>query len=151
MPAWLHLTDDELGAVADHVMLISRQSLKEQLRTKLFANSKLKPEALEKKLNKTVDDRLLPEDPVHPGPEPAFGAEDVVQARAMFTQVCGVCHGADGKGMQNPEWRTEDEDIWRLVHFVQALAVPEGVEPEVWKAVVAAPATQPTAQVQEAR
>src|SRR4051812_49146286 len=58
MPAWLHLTDDELGAVADHVMLISRQSLKERLRTKLFANSKLKPEALEKKLNKTVDDRL---------------------------------------------------------------------------------------------
>ena len=188
MPGWLHLTDEELGSLADYVMSISRDSLKEQLRTKIYAKSKLKPDVLEKRLDKTTDDRLKPEDPVHPGAEPPFTEADIAPARAMFMLTCAACHGTDGKGMQNPEWRTEeglpiasrnlrsgvfkgggrghdlytriyagipgtpmpafnalkDEDIWRLVHFVEALAVPEGVEPEVLKTTAA---TQPTARL----
>jgi mono/diheme cytochrome c family protein len=185
MPGWGQLPDDDLGALADYVLSLSHAALKEDLRTKLFANSKLKPDALEKKLEKTVTDRLTPEDPVNPGPEPSFTAQDVTPTRAMFNQVCAVCHGLDGKGMQNPEWRTaenlpiasrnfrhgvfkaggrgrdiysriyagipgtpmpsfasfKDEDIWRLVHFVQAMAAPEGEEPYVLQGP--APATQP--------
>ncbi len=192
MPGWLHLTEPELASLADYVMSVSHDSLKESLRIKLYSKSKLKPDVLEKKLNKSTDDRLKPEDPVQPGAEPAFTAADVIQARAMFTQTCAVCHGTDGKGMQNPEWRTDEglpiasrnlrsgvfkgggrgmdiytriyagipgtpmpafntlnnADIWRLVHFVQALAVPDGVEPEILKStVIAQPATQPTARL----
>lgn len=192
MPGWLHLSDDDIGALADYVMSISRDALKEQLRGKLFANTKLKPEVVDKRLNKTVADRLAPEDPVHPGAEPPFSADDLPQARAMFNQVCAVCHGLDGKGMRNPEWRTaedlpissrnfrggvfkaggrgrdiytriyagipgtpmpsfaafKDEDIWRLVHFVQNLATPDGEDPWVLKGPApAGPTTQPTQQV----
>ena len=190
MPAWLHLSSTELGSLADYVMSISHDSLKEQLRVKLYAKSKLKPEVIEKRLSKSTDDRLKPEDAVQPGEEPPFTAADVEPARTMFMQACAVCHGPDGRGMQNPEWKTEEglpiasrnlrsgifkgggrgrdiytriyagipgtpmptfsnfkrEDIWRLAHFVEALAVPEGVEPDVLKVAAPLAATQPTAR-----
>ena len=43
----------------------------------------------------------------------------------------------------------KDDEIWRLVHFVEALAAPEGVEPAILGDAVAVPssATQPTARV----
>jgi mono/diheme cytochrome c family protein len=155
-----------------------------------FTKRKLKPDAVEKRLNKMVADRLAPEDKVNPGAEPPFTEADLPAARAMFNQVCAVCHGLDGRGMQNPEWRTaenlpiasrnfrggvfkaggrgrdiytriyagipgtpmpsfnnfKDEDVWRLVHFVQNLATPDGQEPWVLKGP--APATQPVASNQ---
>src|SRR5947208_2013272 len=90
----------------------------------------------------------------------------LAEGARLFQQNCAICHGAEGKGMQNLEWKTEeglpivsrnlrsgvfkgggrcrdlytrsyagipgtpmptfntlkDEDIWRLVHFVEALA-----------------------------
>jgi mono/diheme cytochrome c family protein len=198
MPSWMQLTDEQVGALADYVMSLSQKGLSEKQRA-FFISKKTKPELLDKKVAEWMQENWTPTWPLESGDtttvkpaiaagaEPPFTAADLPAARQLFNTACAVCHGADGTGMQKPEWdktpegqaitsrnfrhgvfkgggrgkdlfqriysgipgtpmpafagQLPDAEVWRLVHFIQALATPDGETP--W--VLQGPATQPTA------
>ena len=91
MVSWQDLTDQQVDGLADYVLEISKLNYRAAM------------------IEGKVEDAFKPEGAVNPGPEPkTFTDADLTAARTLFASSCAVCHGADGKGMTNPEWKTEE-------------------------------------------
>jgi mono/diheme cytochrome c family protein len=103
MPSWVQLPDEQIDALADYVWNISRKSERERIAGKLLAQKRSL-----KNLDMLTDARTTPDSPAKPGPEPAVTPESLAKAKALFDVTCAKCHGADGTGMQDPAWRTDE-------------------------------------------
>jgi mono/diheme cytochrome c family protein len=99
MPAWTQLSDRQIEVLADYVYGLTRQTVREQLETK-----KLKP-ALVATL---ITTRTVAVDKIRVPPEPTGTREDLAQGAKLFQANCAKCHGADGKGLRDPQWRTAE-------------------------------------------
>src|SRR5262249_2120013 len=103
MLCWMQLGDANIEAVADHVLAITKTQLRQTLTDRLTKQKK----GL-KNLEVLVEVRTTPDGPCQPGPEPTFNAADLEKVRPLFNEACSKCHGEDGAGMENPEWKTDE-------------------------------------------
>jgi mono/diheme cytochrome c family protein len=61
-----------------------------------------------KQLESLLDAKTQGRDKAVIPPEPNTTAAGLAHGKQLFTQNCATCHGADGMGMQKPEWKTEE-------------------------------------------
>ena len=105
------LTDQQVDELADYVLEISRVNLRRVL-VEQFADqraSKKTQEDFDKYIDDKVNDAFAPEEKMAPAVEPSgFTDSDLLAARDSFAKNCAACHGVDGKGMTNSEWKTEE-------------------------------------------
>jgi len=100
MPAWIMLTDNDIDCVADYVLILTRESLKEQLAAKTNFKGK--------KLDTIVDNRLTPTGVLTLPPEPAITDAGLARGKELYLQTCAKCHNDDGSGKQDPTWKTAE-------------------------------------------
>jgi mono/diheme cytochrome c family protein len=99
MPSFAHLRANEVEALAAYVFSFTRHSVRERLVAR-----KTKPE----KIEALVAAKATAQQPVRVPPEPVSSAAALARAKQMFAETCAACHGADGTGMWDPLWRTEE-------------------------------------------
>lgn len=99
MPAWKFFTDAQVEALADYVLAISRQALREDL-----IKRKVKPPTLDK----IVTARMTATEKVTIPPEPAVTQADLIKAKALFDVTCAKCHEVDGSGRADASWKTDE-------------------------------------------
>jgi mono/diheme cytochrome c family protein len=99
MPAWMHLSNDDVEAVTDYVLAITRDSLRQQMTAKGFKG---------KKLDTILEGRLTPEKPVVVPVEPAISDAGLARGKELYLQTCAKCHADDGHGVADPTWRTAE-------------------------------------------
>jgi mono/diheme cytochrome c family protein len=108
MPAWRHLPSKDVELLADYVFSIT----KEAERQKQLASAQKQPESRRKaalgRVENIVQARTTAENPAQPGPQPAVDGSMLEKLKPLYMQSCAACHGEDGSGMRNPEWRTEE-------------------------------------------
>jgi mono/diheme cytochrome c family protein len=99
MPAWRHLSDQQVDALADYIFGFTREGIRQQLTAK-----KVKPAVLESILKS----KTTPGDPVVIAPEPRVTPAELEKGRALFEANCAKCHNSDGTGKQDPTWKTDE-------------------------------------------
>jgi len=143
MPAFRWLSDEDMDALIDYVMLLSRRGetearLARRASVQLAEDEDFEPEAVQQDVLRVADSwsvgRSKIVSPVTP--EPEYNEESIRLGQQAFQSVeCYKCHGRDGKGQTEwlkPEYVNHPEEI------------PEGtVNKDIWGNV--APAADLTA------
>ncbi|HJN11831.1 MAG TPA: cytochrome c [Pirellulaceae bacterium] len=116
MPAWDHLPERERGALADYVLELARQGVRERQHLALLEEfgDDLSPED-EEELNEELDalDADLESltrsgDPLKVPPPPQLTDEHMARGKEIFVTVCVKCHGDDGTGRDDPTWKSAE-------------------------------------------
>lgn len=103
MPSWIQLGDRDIELLADYVWSITRDAERERLSARLLAQKRDL-----KKLDVLLQGRVTASSPATLGPEPKATPQDLEKIKPIFMEACAKCHGADGAGMQDPAWRTDE-------------------------------------------
>ncbi len=105
MPSWAHLSDETLGGIVDHVLELERAGMRDVVeRWNIEEEEEMEPEEIEE----IVDIRTKPGAPLAIPPEPPVSVESVARGRLVFVSQCAKCHGVDGRGMTDPEWKSAE-------------------------------------------
>ena len=97
MPPWAHLPEAERRALAERVLTFARDALVEEAVAAGKARKAAEQEA--------ASDRA----PGRPVPVPPPSREFTpAESRAAFVHQCAKCHGEDGRGRNDPKWRTQE-------------------------------------------
>lgn len=110
MPSWAHLPKEQVDTLASHVLGLSRKGFSELL----IATAKAEDEELSlEDAEKTAIERFTPGEQVPFGSEPPMTTGEIEKGRLLFASSCAKCHGADGSGMTNPDWKSaEGFPVW---------------------------------------
>ena len=95
MPPWLKLTDGDRSALAQYVIELRRQGIRDREKASAAENGE---EFDAKAVEALVKQMTAPGVPI---PAPAIAAstaESVARGKERFLKVCAACHGATGKG-----------------------------------------------------
>lgn len=117
MPAFSLLTEGELSAVVDYVLVLThRGELEFQLALEGDGSDELDPQTVLDLAGEIVTDWNSAEaTPVNPAtPRPAFTAEHVTRGKQAFlTKGCSKCHGDDGRGQTKDNLDAKLVDVWK--------------------------------------
>ena len=95
MPPWPKLSDAERSALAERVIELQRQGIRDREKALAAENGEeFDAKAVEKIVSQTTS-------PGAPIPIPAIAAateESIARGKERFRKVCAACHGASGKG-----------------------------------------------------
>lgn len=127
MPSFPLLPNDDLQAVVDYVMMLTRRGeLEVQLLVTADSEGEIDPEVVETELVPAVMGQWLESESreVSPlTPQPRFTEEHVARGKKAFlSQGCSKCHGEDGRGQaQDEKWT----DGWG--HATRAADITSGM------------------------
>lgn len=107
MPAWDHMGEEDRRALVSAVRDLSRRGIVERV---LRAAEEEGDEADPVEAASIAAARMTPGDPVDAAEPPPATSGAVARGRALFEKGCAACHGSDGRGKRDPEWRTAEGD-----------------------------------------
>jgi mono/diheme cytochrome c family protein len=132
MPSWIHLGQPQIELLADYVWSITKSAERQRLEARLTAQKK----GL-KNLEMLLANRLTPNSPATPGLEPKFTRTDLEKIRPMYLEACGKCHGADGAGLQDPSWKTEEGFVIASRNFKSGVFKGGGRGTDIYRRIYA--------------
>ena len=116
MPSFAILSEAELSAVVDYVMVLThRGELEFQIALEAEGEEDLDPEAVTGLAAEIVTDWNAAESTaVNPEtPKPEFTSEHVTRGKQAFlTKGCSKCHGEDGRGQTRDNLESKLVDVW---------------------------------------
>ena len=132
MPAFALLPPDEIDAVVDYILVLTRRGeLEEQIFYQAEFDEEVDPELVDSEAVPLVVDRWASakQDVVIPlTPEPDLTIEHARRGRDLFlaeTTGCKKCHGADGRGQTPDNLRGDLKDTWG--HVTRAADLTSGM------------------------
>ncbi|MFV0444025.1 MAG: c-type cytochrome [Planctomycetaceae bacterium] len=132
MPSFSLLPPEELEAVVDYVLALTRRGeLEEQIFYAAEFDERVDPEQVKgeaiplvvEKWKSARDDVIIPKTP-----EPEFTADHVRRGKELFlaeTTGCKKCHGEDGRGQTPDNLRGDLKDTWG--HVTRAADLTSGM------------------------
>lgn len=105
MPSWAHLPPAQRDAIADHLITLGKQGVRASM---LAYYEEEEEEVDEEELAEVLAFKTNPGKPIAIAKEPAITVEGVARGRLLFVSQCAKCHGQDGRGMAEPEWRSAE-------------------------------------------
>jgi mono/diheme cytochrome c family protein len=95
MPPWPKVTDGDRSALAQYVVELRRQGIRDREKATAAENGE---EFDAKAVEALIKQMTAPGAPIPTPSIPASTAESVARGKERFIQVCAACHGATGKG-----------------------------------------------------
>jgi mono/diheme cytochrome c family protein len=96
MPPWPHLSDDAMKLLAEHIVSLRRDGIRETL---LAAAAESGDEVSEEELRETVDRLSTPGDVVAAADVDNSTPQSIAHGKELYaTKACAQCHGTSGKG-----------------------------------------------------
>lgn len=107
MPPWNHLPEADRNALVDAVLHLAQEGHAR----KLFEAAREEDEEMTFEEARRIAREKLEAGPTIPaGPATPSTPQAVERGRAVFARNCASCHGTDGRGKRDPEWRTAEGD-----------------------------------------
>ncbi|HJN65990.1 MAG TPA: c-type cytochrome [Pirellulales bacterium] len=113
MPAWGHLPEADRDALADYVLKLARQGMREReyaLLAEEFGDDRTPEdeEEIAEELDSVIESQTSAGEAIPIPPEPPVTDKQLARGKEIFTKDCVKCHGDDGTGRDDPEWRTAE-------------------------------------------
>lgn len=105
MPPWNHLPEADRNALVEAALHLSRQGY--ALKLVEAAREEDEEMTFEEAL-RIAHEKLEAGPPIPVGTPPSSTPAAIERGRAVFARNCASCHGADGRGKRDPEWRTAE-------------------------------------------
>lgn len=99
MPPWKHLSEEARWGLVDLLLDFNRQD---------WIESALEQGDSLEEAQKYAEESMRPGKPLVVPAEPEVTSEGLQRGHQLFLDNCASCHGADGRGKQDPEWKTAE-------------------------------------------